>query len=207
MPFDPALAADHPAVIGCDEVGRGALSGPVLVAAVWFDPRAIPADLLGSLDDSKRLSAKERERLSVMVLATARVAFAAASAAHIDRHGIRNVTLQAMRRAILRLAIDAPARIDGVDVPPGLAGDAEAVVRGDATVPQIAAASVIAKVCRDRLMVRLAGRHPHYAWETNVGYGTARHREALDRHGPTPHHRRSWSPVAQAGLPGVLEDV
>ena len=203
MPFDPSCAADHPPVIGCDEVGRGALCGPVVVAAVWFDPRFIPADLLGSLDDSKRLPIKERERLSVMVLACARVAFAAASAAHIDRHGIRNVTLQAMRRAIQRLAIDAPARIDGVDVPPGLLGDAMAVIKGDATVPQIAAASVVAKVCRDRLMVRLAQRHPHYAWETNVGYGTARHREALDRHGPTPHHRLSWAPFAQYELAEV----
>ncbi|MEI7607986.1 MAG: ribonuclease HII [Rhodospirillaceae bacterium] len=195
-PFDPDDAARYPAVIGCDEVGRGALCGPVVVAAVWFDPAVIPRELLGALDDSKKLSAKQREKLFALVMTSSRVAIAANSAARIDQFGIRVMTLDAMCRAVNRLAIPAPARIDGVDVPPGLSVEALSVVRGEVSVPQIAAASVVAKVSRDRLMSRLALQYPNYGWDSNAGYGTAHHLAALRDHGPTKHHRRSFKRVA-----------
>ena len=201
-PFDPARAASYAAVIGCDEVGRGALCGPVVVAAVWFEPAAIPPDLLARLDDSKRVPEAERDRLAVLIRHHARFALAAGSRAAIDRDNIREATLAAMTRAVRRLGRDlghrAPVRVDGRDVPPGLALGSdvvlpcEAVIGGDARVPQIAAASILAKTVRDGLMRRLAPRHPAYCWERNVGYGTAAHRRALGTLGATAHHRRSF---------------
>lgn len=190
-PFDPARAAAYPTVIGCDEVGRGALCGPVVVAAVWFDPTAIPADLLAALDDSKRLPEPVRNRLAPLIRAHARVAVAAGSRALIDRINIRGATLDAMTRAVARLGLDAPVLVDGRDALPGLPG--RAVVGGDRMVPQIAAASIVAKVFRDRMMRRLAGRHPGYGWERNVGYGTAVHRAGLTQLGRSPHHRLSFT--------------
>lgn len=195
-PFLPALAATYPAWIGCDEVGRGALCGPVVTAAVWFEPTAIPGALLGSLDDSKKLTAIQRERAYHQILTCARVSVAASSAASIDRHGIRTMTLDAMRRAVHRLDTAAPVRVDGVDIPDGLRHAAEALVKGDSLVPQIAAASIVAKVVRDRLLVMLAVRHPGYGWDRNAGYGTAEHLAALGRLGTTRHHRHSFAPVA-----------
>ncbi|HUG61938.1 MAG TPA: ribonuclease HII [Methylomirabilota bacterium] len=200
-PFDPAMAHRYPPLIGCDEAGRGALCGPVVVAAVWFDPTAIPPDLLGALDDSKKLAAKVRERLAGEIMRVARVAVAASSASRIDGHGIRTVTLDAMRRAVLRLGIGCPVRIDGLDIPPGIDLPCEAVVRGDGLVPQIAAGSIIAKTCRDRIMTRLSARHDGYRWERNAGYGTADHLAALSLLGPSRHHRRTFRPVSQAWLP------
>lgn len=197
-PFDPAQAARWPAVIGCDEVGRGALCGPVVVAAAWFDPAAVSPALLGGLDDSKKVTPRARDRLCAMIRAEARVALAAAAAPAIDRDGIRAATLDAMTRAVRRLGVAAPVRVDGRETPPGLGPDAAALVRGETAVPQIAAASIVAKVARDRLMARLAARHPAYAWAANVGYGTAAHLAALDAHGATRHHRRSFAPVAAA---------
>lgn len=199
IPFKSG-AAKYPAVIGCDEVGRGALCGPVVVAAVWFDPAAIPLKLLCELDDSKALTAKTRARLAVEIRQVARVGVAAASAAFIDRRGIRTMTLDSMRRAVLRLGMNAPVRVDGLDIPPGLPLPCEAIVKGDSLVPQIAAASIVAKVLRDGLMARLALRYPGYCWETNAGYGTRAHLAGLARLGPTPHHRFSFAPVAQERL-------
>lgn len=199
-PFDPADAARFRAVIGVDEVGRGALCGPVVVAAVWFEPTALPPALLGALDDSKKLKPAVRDRLAGELLAVARVRVTAASAALVDRRGIRTMTLDAMRRAAEGLAIDALVVVDGIDRPPGLRLACEPCVRGDATVPQIAAASIVAKSCRDRLLQRLAVRHPGYHWERNAGYGTADHLAAIERLGPTPHHRRSFAPLAQRSL-------
>lgn len=217
-PFNPRRAGKYPIAIGCDEVGRGALCGPVVVAAVWFDPRALPKDLFSELDDSKKVAAPRRELLAQRIVETARVRVAAASSTTIDRIGIRTATLDAMRRAISGLAVelaaaDLPAYVDGLDVPPGLATRCEAVVRGDSLIPQIAAGSLVAKTCRDRLMRMLGRRHPHYRWEKNAGYGTADHLDALARFGPTPHHRQSFRPVAQLSLglealvEAVLEDV
>jgi ribonuclease HII len=199
-PFDPADAARFPAVIGVDEVGRGALCGPVVVAAVWFEPASLPPALLGALDDSKKLKATVRDRLAAELLAVARVRVTAASAALVDRRGIRTMTLDAMRRAAEGLAIDALVMVDGIDRPPGLTLSCEPCVKGDATVPQIAAASIVAKSCRDRLLQRLAVRHPGYHWERNAGYGTADHLAAIERLGPTRHHRQSFAPLAQRAL-------
>ena len=190
-PFDPSRATTYPPAIGCDEVGRGALCGPVVVAAVWFDPAAIPPDLLAALDDSKRLPEPERERLAPLIRAEARVAVSAGSRALIDRINIRAATLDAMARAVARLGIAAPVLVDGRDALPGLPG--RAVVAGDRLVPQIAAASIVAKVFRDTLMRRLALRHPGYGWERNVGYGTAVHRAGLTSLGRSPHHRLSFT--------------
>jgi ribonuclease HII len=191
MPFDPARAADYPAVIGCDEVGRGALCGPVVVAAVWFDPAALPAALLAALDDSKRVPEPVRARLAPLIRAQGRVAVAAGSRALIDRINIRAATLDAMARAVARLGLDAAVLVDGRDALPGLPG--RAVVGGDRLVPQIAAASIVAKVLRDGLMRRLATRHPGYGWERNAGYGTALHRAGLTALGRSPHHRLSFT--------------
>ena len=191
-PFARRRASLFPPVIGCDEVGRGALCGPVVAAAVWFEPEALPKGVLGRLDDSKRLDLAEREALYPLIARVARVRFAARSARTIDIINIRNATLQAMAQAVTRLEVDAPVRIDGIDVPRDLSGDALAVVKGDGKVPQIAAASIMAKVLRDRLMARLGQRHSHYRWETNAGYGTKAHREAIMTHGHTAHHRRSF---------------
>jgi ribonuclease HII len=217
-PFNPRRAGKYPIAIGCDEVGRGALCGPVVVAAVWFDPRALPKEVFSELDDSKKVTAARRENLAERIVGAARVRVAAASSSTIDRVGIRNATLDAMRRAIIGLASDLPASdlpvfVDGLDVPPGLASRCEAVVRGDSSVPQIAASSIVAKTCRDRLMRMLALRHPNYRWEKNAGYGTADHLDALARYGPTRHHRQSFRPVSQLSLglealvDAVLEDV
>ncbi|AWN55899.1 ribonuclease HII [Methylobacterium sp. 17Sr1-1] len=191
-PFDARDAARYPVLIGCDEVGRGALCGPVIVAAVHFDPAALPPALLEALDDSKRLDAATRERLAPQIMAAGRVALAGASRDLIDRINVRAATLDAMRRAVSRLGIAAEVAVDGRDVPPGLPLPCRALVGGDRLVPQIAAASIIAKVARDRLMRALALRHPAYAWERNVGYGTAVHRAAMVRLGPTRHHRLSF---------------
>ena len=190
-PFDAARPGEYPAAIGCDEVGRGALCGPVVVAAVWFDPAAIPPALLGALDDSKRVPEPVRETLAPLIRAHARVAFAAGSRALIDRINIRAATLDAMARAVTRLGLDAPVLVDGRDAIPGLS--VRAVVGGDRLVPQIAAASIVAKVFRDGLMRRLAVRHPGYGWERNVGYGTPHHRAGLEALGRSPHHRLSFT--------------
>ena len=191
-PFARRRASLFPPVIGCDEVGRGALCGPVVVCAVWFEPEALPRGLLARLDDSKRIDPAEREALYMVIARVARIQFAARSARCIDVVNIRQATLAAMHQAVTRLDIDAPVRIDGIDVPHGLSGNAEAVVQGDGKVPQIAAASILAKVLRDRLMVRLGRRHGHYGWHANAGYGTKTHRAAIVEHGHTGHHRRSF---------------
>jgi ribonuclease HII len=209
-PFARRRASLFPPVIGCDEVGRGALCGPVVVCAVWFDPQDLPKGLLGKLDDSKRIDAAEREALYPLIAAAGRVSFAARSARYIDVYNIRNATLQAMHQAVTRLDIAAPVRIDGIDVPRGLSGDAQAVVKGDGKVPQIAAASIMAKVLRDRLMARLAQRHIHYRWEQNAGYGTRAHRDAIIAFGHTRHHRCSFgdlfSVLAQGDPAPRVED-
>ena len=191
-PFDPALAKDYPAAIGCDEVGRGALCGPVVVAAVWFDPAAFPGEILAALDDSKKLKRAERERLTPLIRAHARVALAAGSRALVDRINVRAATLDAMARAVRGLSLDAPVLVDGRDPIPGLPR-CRAVVGGDRMVPQIAAASIVAKTVRDRAMRALARRHPAYGWDSNVGYGTKVHLAGLSERGRSAHHRVSFT--------------
>ena len=189
-PFDPARA--YPALIGCDEVGRGALCGPVVVAAVFFDPALFPPDLLVRLDDSKRLDRATREALTPLIREHASVTLAASSCRLVDAINVRAATLDAMRRAVLRLGLDAPVFVDGRDAIPGL-DRCQPVIGGDRLVPQIAAASIVAKTVRDDLMRALARRHPAYGWERNAGYGTAAHLTGLGLIGRSPHHRVSFT--------------
>lgn len=176
-------------IAGIDEVGRGPLAGPVVAAAV-----ILPVAVEG-LADSKLLSAERRDALAAQLLQVARIGVGAASVCEIDRLNILQATFLAMQRALLRLgcSIDL-ALVDGNRAPP-LPCRVETVIDGDALVPAISAASIVAKVTRDRLMQRLALRYPGYGWERNVGYPTLEHRTALGRLGPCRHHRRSFRPV------------
>jgi len=182
-------------VAGLDEAGRGPLAGPVVAAAVVFPPGC---PRIRGLDDSKRCTARQRERLAGLVRERAlAVAVGAASVHEIDRFNIRRASILAMRRALTRLAVPPAAiLVDGLPCPE-LGLPHEAIIDGDALCYSIAAASVIAKTVRDRLMLRLAPRYPGYAWDQNMGYATALHRDALAAQGPTPHHRRSFFPVLQ----------
>jgi ribonuclease HII len=185
-------------VVGLDEAGRGPLAGPVVAAAVVFPVGAKP---IRGLDDSKLLTPRQRARLAVRIRARAvAVAVGAASVREIDRFNIRRASILAMRRALRRLGV-APAHVlvDGLPCPE-LDCPHEAIIDGDARCHSIAAASVIAKTVRDLLMDRLGARHPAYGWESNKGYGTPDHLEALQLHGPTRHHRYSFMPVAQLEL-------
>jgi len=178
-------------VVGVDEVGRGPLAGPVTAAAVRLDPAHIPAGLA----DSKVLSAAQRARIAAAIHETADVSIAHASVAEIDDLNILQASLLAMRRAMAGLPGTDFALIDGNRVPPGLPFRALAVVRGDALCLSIAAASIVAKVARDAIMVDLAQQYPPYGWDANAGYPTKRHLQALLDFGVTPWHRRSFRPV------------
>jgi ribonuclease HII len=185
-------------VVGLDEAGRGPLAGPVVAAAVVFPAGA---KRIRGLDDSKLLTPAQRARLAGRIRERAlAVAVGAASVREIDRFNIRRASILAMRRALDRLGV-APAHVlvDGLPCPE-LGCPHEAIIDGDARCHSIAAASVIAKTVRDRLMDLLGARHPAYAWEANKGYGTPEHLEALHVHGPTRHHRYSFMPVAQLEL-------
>jgi ribonuclease HII len=186
------LARGHARVAGVDEVGRGPLAGPVVAAAVVLDPGLAP----GGIADSKILTARMRERLHDAIFAVAQVGVGIASVEEIDRFNILRAAHLAMDRALAALVPAADAcLIDGNLVPVGLALPAEPVVKGDALCLSIAAASIVAKVTRDRIMVDLAQQHPQYGWEHNMGYAARAHLDALKCHGATPHHRRSFAPV------------
>lgn len=191
-------------VIGVDEAGRGPLAGPVVAAAVVLGP-SIPT----GLDDSKRLSPARRAKLEAAIRKSACWAVAVVEPDEIDRLNIFIATMEAMTRAVARLAAElgeprCNVLIDGNMTPAsrcaGWIWPARAIVGGDGIEPAISAASIIAKEWRDRIMVDAAAAHPHYGWERNKGYGTAEHMAALRCHGPTPLHRRSFAPVAQASL-------
>ncbi|HET6519501.1 MAG TPA: ribonuclease HII [Geminicoccaceae bacterium] len=190
-------------IAGVDEVGRGPLAGPVVAAAVIL--RA-PVD---GLADSKTLPAARREALAGELRAAgAVIALGAASVAEIDRLNILRASLLAMRRAVLRLALRPELiLVDGHILPPDLPCAARAIIGGDATEPAIAAASIVAKVARDRLMCRLALRHAGYAWERNAGYPTPAHLAGLARLGATRHHRQSFRPVRETGAAMVEGEV
>ena len=178
-------------VAGVDEAGRGPLAGPVSAAAVILDFDNLP----DGIDDSKALSHEQRETACSAILGRAvAVGIGFASAAEIDRINIRQATFVAMRRAVAALsATPHHLLIDGKDSPPACPCPIRMVIGGDALSLSIAAASIVAKVMRDRLMVRLHGVHPDYGFATHKGYATAAHRAALRRHGPSPFHRLSFS--------------
>ena len=179
-------------VAGVDEAGRGPLCGPVVAAAVILDPASMPI----GLNDSKKLSEKRRVLLFGQILASAQVGVGQASVAEIDALNILRASHLAMERAIAAIPVRPQhVLIDGNLLPRGLALSAEAIVQGDARSLSIAAASIIAKVTRDRIMVDLAQQHPGYGWQKNAGYPTKDHLLALQNLGVTPHHRRSFRPV------------
>lgn len=187
------LARGRKAVAGIDEAGRGPLAGPVVAAAVILDPSAIPQ----GLDDSKRLTAKRREALFAQLLAGATVAFASVPAEAIDRTDIRKATLAAMSLAARALAIRPDAAlIDGRDAPADLAPIAQTVIGGDRHCLSIAAASIVAKVMRDRMMAAADLQWPGYGFAGHKGYGAPAHFAAIARLGPCPLHRLSFAPFA-----------
>ncbi|MDY8107923.1 ribonuclease HII [Fulvimarina sp. 2208YS6-2-32] len=180
-------------IAGVDEVGRGPLAGPVVAAAVVFESAR---DVPEGIDDSKRLSADERTRLYDAILANAHVAIASTPAAVIDRINIRQATLKAMEGALLRLPIrPTNCLIDGRDLPPAFSGIATGIIKGDRISVSIAAASIVAKVTRDRMMAQADRTHPGYGFSAHVGYGSPAHLAALARLGPCPLHRMSFSPI------------
>ena len=192
-------------VAGIDEAGRGPLAGPVSAAAVILDPARVPK----GLDDSKKLDADTREALYETIVDTAlAVGVAFASAAEIDAINIRQATFLAMRRALAALAeVPAYVLVDGNDLPPCLVCEGETLVKGDASSASIAAASIVAKVTRDRLMRRLCAQHPVYGFSRHVGYGTRDHLAALALHGPCVAHRMTFSPLRALTprLPHVID--
>jgi ribonuclease HII len=190
-------------VAGIDEAGRGPLAGPVVAAAAVIDRTAARRRLLKLIDDSKKLALEDREAAYAAMIASGIVQFAVAEASveEIDRINILQATFLAMRRALQAL-MGQPATvlpevvlIDGNQLPPELGCRAQTIVGGDGHSYSIAAASIFAKVTRDRYMAKLAETFPGYGWETNRGYSSREHLTALDRLGPTPHHRTSFAPV------------
>ena len=189
-------------VVGLDEVGCGPLAGPVVAGAVVLHPRAPTID---GVFDSKALSARQREAAAVEIRERVFAwALGAASTREIERLNIRRATILAMRRAIERLPVE-PDRllVDGRRLPE--LGEHIAIVKGDQNSQSIACASILAKVVRDRHMRSLGARYPGYGWESNKGYATGSHLAAIRQLGPTPHHRMTWTPIAQREL--ALKEV
>ena len=178
-------------IAGIDEVGRGPWAGPVTACAVILDPNNIP----DGLNDSKVLTAKRREQLFDLIMDSAQVSCVHVEVTEIDQVNILQATFRAMERAVSRLPIPNHILVDGNKLPPNLPSPATAVVKGDAKSVSIAAASIIAKVTRDRLMSDLSEAFPGYGWEKNAGYGTKMHQLGLLNHGVTTHHRRSFKPI------------
>jgi ribonuclease HII len=199
LPLDrPDLAFERTAggvVCGVDEAGRGPLAGPVVVAAVVLHEDAP----ISGLNDSKKLTARKREALFEEIQAKADVSVVYVSAERIDRLNIRGATLWGMREAVrgLPLAVEM-ALVDGRDIPPGLPCAGSAIISGDALSQSIAAASIIAKVSRDRLMQEIHALCPEYGFARHMGYGVPEHLDAIRRIGPSPWHRRSFAPVREA---------
>lgn len=187
-------------VAGIDEAGRGPLAGPVYAAAAVIDRTRAARKLLRMIDDSKKLTLEQREEAYEAMIASGVVQFAVAEASveEIDRINILQATYLAMRRAVQAL-VEQPevVLVDGNRAPPQLGCRAETIIGGDAHSYSIAAASIFAKVTRDRYMHALAVTYPGYGWETNRGYGSQEHLEALSLLGPTRHHRRSFAPVTR----------
>lgn len=195
----PDFAFEHEAhahgyqqIAGVDEVGRGPLAGPVVAAAVMLNPDAIP----DGLNDSKKLSAKRREELFAEICTSAHVAIASMNSEVVDRVNIRIATHSAMIEAVNALSQRPDfILIDGRDVPDDLSIEARAIIKGDSYSQSIAAASIVAKVTRDQMMVRANNDYPGYDFHHHKGYGSKRHLDAIKELGPCPLHRRSFAPV------------
>lgn len=180
--------------VGVDETGRGSCFGPIVTCAVWFPPSGLPEGLAADLGDSKALSDRKRRALYGPLAAAARHAFGAASAREVDALNPLRATMLSMRRAVLRLAPPEGARavVDGPYLPEGLPCPGEALVRADSQVPEVMAASILAKVFRDDLVAALAARWTGYGLDRHAGYGTKAHFAAVAASGPTPHHRLTF---------------
>lgn len=194
--YEISLGRKSGAVIcGIDEAGRGPLAGPVVACAAILPLDGVSTRLLGALDDSKRLSAEVREAVAAKLHAKAIYALGEASVEEIDRHNILRATFLAMRRAFEALPVQpVHAIIDG-NMKPGVPCAETTIIEGDHLSYSIAAASILAKVARDKMMRELHEEHPRYGWEHNAGYGTREHRAAIEAYGLTPHHRVSFKPV------------
>jgi len=190
----------HKIVCGVDEVGRGCLAGDVYACAVIL-PKDFPEEILNQLNDSKKISSQKREYLSEEIKKNAIWSIGIATVEEIAEINILHAAMLAMERAIAGLK-EYPdvALIDGNRAPNNLKCESQTVVKGDAKSCSIAAASIIAKVDRDKKMAELAKDFPHYAWEKNAGYGTKAHMEGIDNHGITPWHRSGFSPIKQLKL-------
>lgn len=186
------LLKTYAVIAGVDEVGRGPWAGPVTACAVVLNPNSIP----DGLNDSKKLSAKNREALFHQIAKSADVSIAHLSVDEIDQINILQASLLAMEKAVTGLKNPADfALIDGNKTPKSLSCPSQTIIKGDAKSASIAAASIVAKVTRDQIMVALSQQYPGYGWETNAGYGTKLHQEGLAKLGVTPHHRRSFKPI------------
>ena len=196
----------HAVVVGVDEAGRGPWAGPVVAGAVILDAVNLSSELRRGLDDSKKLSPAKRETLLVALESEARIGVGRAEVAEIDAMNILQATFAAMARAVEALGVRPDmALVDG-NREPGLPCPVRCVVRGDSQSLSIAAASIAAKVTRDRIMTGLAETFPGYGWETNAGYGTKQHRNALERLGVTSEHRLSYAPIKRIlGRHGALD--
>jgi len=190
----------HAPVVGLDEVGRGPLAGPVVAAAVILDPEKIP----DGLNDSKLLTEAARDALYEEIMATAQaVSVSSLCSTSIDQSNILRASLEGMRRAVMSLCLEPRyALADGRDVPPGLPCPCKAVIKGDQRSQSIAAASIVAKVTRDRMMVRTGLQAPAYGFDSHVGYATKKHRDALALHGPLARlHRMTFAPLKKGAEP------
>ncbi len=194
--FEEAMMSQYQGpVAGIDEAGRGPWAGPVVIAAVILNPDRIPE----GLNDSKVLTPDAREDRYEEIMATAQVSVVISPVKRIDRINILQASLWGMRAAYRGLGVPmGSALIDGNIVPKRFPCKARAVVGGDGLSLSVAAASIVAKVTRDRLMVKLSRRYRRYAWDSNKGYGTREHAEAIKKHGVCIHHRRSFSPIERA---------
>ncbi|MBL4804475.1 MAG: ribonuclease HII [Alphaproteobacteria bacterium] len=182
-------------VCGLDEVGRGPLAGPVVAACVIIPEPVRVMDFIPHIRDSKALGKKMLASLYAEITAHCRWSVVEISPQEIDKINIFQASLKAMRDALYQVEAPAAALVDGKHVPKDMPCSAQAVVKGDSKSVSIAAASIIAKVTRDKIMHNLHAEHPHYGWNTNVGYPSQQHRDAIDAHGITIHHRRTFAPV------------
>jgi len=182
-------------VAGIDEAGRGPWAGPVVAAAVIIDPKKLSKEFAGKIDDSKKLSKSRREYIANHLKLFAKIGIGASGTEEIEKLNILQATLRAMQRAIYALPVEPDfALVDGNQMP-SLPCAAKSIIKGDSISLSIAAASIVAKVTRDRIMKRLSLRYPEYGWERNSGYGTSQHSNGLEKFGVTPHHRKKFAPI------------